>query len=100
MAQRRPFLPEPITQPDVRRAKVLGASPSGAAPKTARERATISTLPPPPHEEPKPRERSRRTQPPRKSAVRPSQRSLATATVDEVTADLSLDPRREQENDK
>jgi hypothetical protein len=36
---------------------------------------------------------------PRVSAVRPKKRGPASATVDEVTADLSRDPRRDEDDE-
>jgi hypothetical protein len=93
MAKRNRFPPEPDTQPDLTRAKA-GARTSGAAPKSKRARAEEPTLPPPP--------KSKRTQPsmPRPSGVKPRKPRASegpAATVDEVTADLSKDPRRERE---
>jgi hypothetical protein len=37
--------------------------------------------------------------PPRNSAVRPKKRGPASAVIDEVTADLSRDPRRDEDED-
>jgi hypothetical protein len=91
MAKRNRFPPEPETQPDLTRK--AGVRTSGAAPKSKRARAEEPTLPPP---------KSKRTQPamPRPSGVKqrkPHASESPAATVDEVTADLSKDPRRERE---
>lgn len=97
MAKRNRFPPEADTQPDIARppASPSASRTSGAAPKPKRPRSEVPTEPPP---------RSRRTgRPiePRTSGVqekgvrRPS--DSPRADVDEVTADLSKDPRRERE---
>jgi hypothetical protein len=92
MAKRNRFPPEPETQPDLTRPKA-GVRTSGPAPKSKRARAEEPTIPPP---------KSKRTQPsmPRPSGVKarkPRASDSPAATVDEVTADLSKDPRRERE---
>jgi hypothetical protein len=90
MAKRNRFPPEPETQPDLSRPKTT-ARTSGPAPKSKRERAEVATVPPP---------RSKRPTQPRTSGIKPRKprESDGTgATVDEVTADLSKDPRRERE---
>jgi hypothetical protein len=111
MPKRKPFPPEPSTRPDLGRAKVIGDRHSGRAPRSLRERSTLSTLPPPPAEsgtpasqgsappwaaeptsKPTSKERAKLA-----SKERPSERDLASATVDEVTADLRRDGRHERE---
>jgi hypothetical protein len=90
MAKRNRFPPEPETQPDLSRPKTT-ARTSGAAPKSKRERAEAATVPPP---------RSKRPAEPRPSGVKQRKTPESDgngATVDEVTADLSKDPRRERE---
>jgi hypothetical protein len=82
MTRKRPFPKDTPTKPGRR----AGAS---AAKVAASER---DTLPPPPEEE----EQSIPPPKPKDSGVRPNARkSIPAATVDEVTADLSKDPRRE-----
>lgn len=93
MAKRNRFPPEPETQPDLSRPKA-GARTSGPAPKSKRARAEEPTLPPP--------KSKRATVPsmPRASGVKsrkPRASDVPAATVDEVTADLSKDPRRERD---
>jgi hypothetical protein len=92
MTPKQPFPPESETQPDVRA--------SGAAPKIKRDRSAASTVPPPP----KPKKSTgsetktsgiRSRKPPAKS----DPAGASGATVDEVTADLSRDPRRERDDD-
>ncbi len=94
MARKQPFPQEAKTAPDVRRSKT--ARTSHAAPKTREERARASTLPPKAHDSD---ERTRE----RRSGVRAGKRSkraeMPAATVDEVTADMSKDPRRERDDD-
>jgi len=94
MPKGKPFPPEPSTRPDVRRVKRAGAqSHSRPVPRRAGDRSTISTLPPPPDEGEAPA-----TGAPRISKERPIDKGLAAATVDEVTADLTQDSRRERED--
>jgi hypothetical protein len=89
MTPKQPFPPEPDTQPDVRG--------SGAAPKIKRDRSGASTVPPP--------TKAKKSAGPetKTSGIRsrrpPSKSDAAGATVDEVTADLSRDPRRERDDD-
>jgi hypothetical protein len=93
MAKRNRFPPEPETQPDMSRPRTV-ARTSGAAPKSKRERAEVPTLPPPRAKRPT------RPAEPRPSGVKPRNPRPSdgpSATVDEVTADLSKDPRRERE---
>lgn len=106
MAQRRRFTPEPVTKPGSRRPKGPVARSSEPVPKSRRERAEAPTLPPPrvvkderaSQAPPKPAEPADG----RPSGVRgrrPAQPSMPAATVDEVVADLSKDPRRERDDD-
>jgi hypothetical protein len=99
MARKPRFPTEPETRPDARRKPT--ARQSGPAPKDLRERSEAPTMPPPraarvPTEPPT---RPRRTPPPRgsDSGIRAGKPDVAAATVDEVTADLSKDPRRERD---
>jgi hypothetical protein len=93
---------EPDTVPRTQRSKTATRQ-SGPAPKGARERSEAPTLPPPPSEPP-PTERqkraaTRRTEALRASNVRSKRPTIPAATVDEVTADLSRDPRRERDDE-
>ena len=89
LPRKQPFPPEATTQPDMRR-------PTGPAPKSKRE-AEVVTVPPPKSKRPKPTDtktsgiRSRKPPPPKKKD------DDRGASVDEVTADLSKDPRRERD---
>ena len=87
MARKQPFPPEADTQPDMAR------HVSGPAPKTKRRSAT--TVPPPKSK------RGKGAVDTRNSGMRsrkpPAKRGGEGATVDEVTADLSKDPRRERD---
>jgi hypothetical protein len=101
MVRKKPFPPEADTRPDMQRPKV-GPRHSGPAPKSARERAEADTIPPP-SEPPPPTKRSgppamKTQRRPRGSDVRDVEGGPAAATVDEVTADLSKDPRREKDD--
>ncbi len=94
MAKRNRFPPEPETSPGVTRKRPT-ARTSGAAPKSKRARAEAPTLPPP-------APASKRgdkpdTRPSGMKARKPRTTDSPGATVDEVTADLSKDPRRERE---
>jgi len=109
MQRKERFPPEADTEPDVLRAKSLTAArPSGVAPKNTRERRETRTVPPapargrpaashahPPHETAR---APRKGEEARDSGVR-SRRGTRSegpaATVDEVVADMSQDPRRE-----
>ena len=90
LPRKQPFPPEADTQPDMRR-------PSGPAPKSKRQ-AEVATVPPPKSKRAKATEtktsgiRSRKPPPPKKKG------DASGATVDEVTADLSKDPRRERDD--
>jgi hypothetical protein len=98
MPRKNPFPPEADTKPNPRRAKAPSAprkQESAPAPKSNRERAEAPTVPPPA------KARSPFSSSPpgdRVSDVRPARKRLSAATVDEVTADLSNDPRRERED--
>jgi hypothetical protein len=89
MPRKQPFPPESPTEPDLRNPKG-GAARSGPAPKSKRSQAP--TVPP---------KSKKGTQPPRASGPVPRERSKRTgepgAKVDEVTADLSKDPRRDKD---
>jgi hypothetical protein len=93
------FPPEPDTRPENRPTKVPAAHPSGPAPKDHRARAEAPTMPPPtlpPSTKKVARRSSRPPEGERVSHVQKVERKGA-ATVDEVTADLSKDPRREKD---
>ena len=97
MPRKNPFPPEADTKPEsVRPRKRQESAP---APKSRRERSEAPTLPPP-HGEPTPPDpgSSSAAVASRASDVRPTKRRMAAATVDEVTADLSKDPRRERDD--
>src|SRR6185312_4560237 len=106
MSRKPRFPTEPATRPDARRrSSAPPARPlthqSGPAPKDARERAEAPTVPPPPTvpspaREPSAPPRAERGDRTSDVRVRRGARSdMPAATVDEVTADLSRDPRRE-----
>lgn len=86
--RKQPFPPERDTQPDMRR-------PSGRSPKSKRDPSQPPTVPPPKSKRAKPSDA-------RNSAVRtkrpPGKRDRSGATVDEVVADMSRDPRRERDD--
>ncbi len=96
--RKNPFPPEADTKPDLHSPKAAPRRPveSAPAPKAKRERSEAPTLPPPAG---KPRKR-RTSAAPRESDVRPVSDRMPAATVDEVTADLSNDPRRERDDDE
>jgi hypothetical protein len=102
MQRKERFPPEPDTQPDVLRAKSLAKRQSVAAPKKSEDRREAPTEPPPP---PKKRLTLR---PPKGTedrtsgmrARRPLRSEAPAATVDEVVADMSRDPRRERDEDE
>lgn len=102
MARKQRFPPEPITSPDVRRSKAPAPySPqSGRAPKEHRARAEAPTLPPPgtPTVPPPTRRSGKGSRRPDRDVRRVGQ-DVAAAIVDEVTADMSNDPRREKEDE-
>jgi hypothetical protein len=98
MAKRNRFPPEADTQPDMLQPK--GPRTSGAAPKGKRHNPTTA---PPPKSTRDGKGASRRPKAPdsvRNSGVksrRPRSSDKHVAVVDEVTADLSKDPRRDKE---
>ena len=95
MPQRKPFPPESETRPN---AKAIAARQSSPAPKNARQRAEAPTLPPPSRSQarkPSENDSAARKRGKSVSNVRTA-RSVNAATVDEVTADMSRDPRRER----
>ena len=98
MPRKPRFPPEPDTRPDSRR-RATATRQSGPAPKDLRARAEAPTIPPPsktpvPPEAPtRPKHRTKSSD----SGVRTGKPEVAAATVDEVTADLSKDPRRERD---
>lgn len=94
MTRKQRFPPEASTRPE------HGSKPglthqSGPAPKGKRERAEAPTEPPPP-----PSKKPSRAPKPGASDVRRVKAAPAAATVDEVTADLTRDPRREKDSDE
>jgi hypothetical protein len=102
MVRKNRFPPEHDTRPDLNRPKVGTSHHSGPAPKSVRLRSEAETLPPPSNPPP-PTKRSGRAAPkterrPRVSDVREVEGGPQAATVDEVTADLSKDPRRERDD--
>ena len=93
--RKQPFPPEPPTQPDPTRR-------SGRAPKSKPRGPLPSTVPPPRTSKGKGPASERATGAGNRSSGTRSRRPApkgdrAGATVDEVTADLSRDPRREKE---
>ncbi len=109
MARKERYPPEPETKRDHKR-PASTARQSGAAPKSDRERAEAPTEPPPaghnlqrsplvPRSPPVPR-RSSEVRPAEATTRRGSRRPSAAATVDEVVADMSKDPRRERDGDE
>ncbi len=104
MSRKKGFPKEGDTKPAIARPKLPEVRRSGPAPKTKRELAEAPTLPPPPLEPPEEAPVTRQSG--RASAAnnrnpgaRPRKPVHASATVDEVTADLSKDPRREVDDD-
>jgi hypothetical protein len=84
---------EPVTKPGRRPSKAPPTPrQSGPSPRDKRK-SEAPTLPPPP---PKPSTKPGRD-PTKTSYVRPRKRQESAATIDEVTADLSKDPRREKD---
>jgi hypothetical protein len=98
MARKPRFPPEPATRPDARRPKGPTTHRSGPAPKDAREKSEAPTLPPPGTESGPAPSRPRRKEGDRTSGMRNAKPDMAAATVDEVTADMSKDPRRERDD--
>jgi hypothetical protein len=100
MARKKGFPQEDETKPGVARRKAPESRRSNPAPKTKRELSEAPTLPPPPIEEVPPTRRSGRPGD-RTSGMRtrkPAVSDHPSATVDEVTADMSKDPRREADD--
>jgi hypothetical protein len=98
MPRKPRFPPEPDTQPDSRRKKTP-VHRSGPAPKSAREKSEAPTLPPPSKAQAK-GPRSRRSEPVQRPSHNRAKPDMPGANVDEVTADLSKDPRRERDEDE
>jgi hypothetical protein len=109
MPRKPRFPPEPDTQPDTRRSKTH-VHRSGPAPKDARAKSEAPTLPPPSKAPPKSSRARRsepagrhsepaRSRPPSRPSHNRAKPGMPAATVDEVTADLSKDPRRERDED-
>jgi len=98
--QRKPvFPPEPDTQPDVLRAKTLANRRGGSGPRKPDDRSERPTDPPPA------KRKARASEPPRKDGdrlsglrARRATKTAPVATVDEVVADMSRDPRRERDD--
>ena len=116
MARKQPpFPPEPTTKPDHRKARrSTGAPPVRGNLATKRRPASEApTLPPPPPESPSSDQgrttrnsgaagpESKTPKAPKVSAVRPKARTTVpapnVANVDEVTADMRNDPRRDDD---
>jgi hypothetical protein len=98
MARKPRFPIEPETRPDARKPKAPATHKSGPAPKDVREKSEAPTLPPPNHPSERPSVRPARAD--RNSGFRSTRHDMGGATVDEVTADLSKDPRRERDEDE
>jgi hypothetical protein len=87
MQRKERFPPEADTQPDVPQTKGAARQPRPQAP---------------PVEKPRPTARPARPDEVRRSGVRvrrPARSTAPAATVDEVVADMTRDPRREREDD-
>jgi hypothetical protein len=91
MPRKQPFPPEADTKPDIQR-------PSGPAPKSKRARAEAETMPPPPKSTRAKEPRTAKGAAARSSGVHARKPSKKDPLVDEVTADLSKDPRRERDD--
>ncbi len=98
MARKPRFPPEPTTQPDSVRPKGPATHRSGPAPKDAREKSEAPTMPPPAGATGRPSARPRRPANRESGVERRKPTMLPAATVDEVTADMSKDPRRERDD--
>ncbi|HEY8086781.1 MAG TPA: hypothetical protein VIF09_03030 [Polyangiaceae bacterium] len=107
MKRKERFPPEATTDPDIRRPKETPRQ-SGPAPRS--KRSQPSTQPPPLRNKkgdkapPTPRKsvQPRKPAEPRTSGMRsrkPASSEHPAATIDEVTADMSRDPRRERDDD-
>ena len=101
MARKKRFPAEGDTKPDLVRLKAPLSRRSNPAPKTKRELSEAPTLPPPPIEEVPPTRPSGRAgeRTSGMRARRPKVSEHPSATVDEVTADMSKDPRREADDE-
>jgi hypothetical protein len=88
LPRKQPFPPEADTQPDMRR-------PSGPAPKSKRQ-AEVVTVPPPKSKRAKATDT--KTSGIRSRKPPPKKDDASGANIDEVTADLSKDPRRERDD--
>src|SRR5258708_817868 len=102
MPRKKGFPQEEKTKPVIGRPKLPESRRSSPAPKTKRELAEAPTLPPPPPIEEIPPTRPSGRPEGRTSGMRarrPVRSDHPSATVDEVTADLSKDPRREADDD-
>ncbi|MGO9836937.1 MAG: hypothetical protein ACLP1X_22300 [Polyangiaceae bacterium] len=96
MPRKQRFPPEADTKPD-HSPNGPETRRSGPAPKSKRDRAEAPTIPPPKISE---RASGRKASEGRNSGMRAKKREQSAhpaATVDEVTADMSKDPRRERE---
>ncbi len=101
MARKKGFPQEEDTKPNIARPPAPEVRQSAPVPKTKRELSEAPTIPPPPIEEVPPTRPSGRPVG-RTSGMRsrkPVKSEHPSATVDEVTADLSKDPRREADDD-
>jgi hypothetical protein len=104
MPRKQPFPPETYADPGMRAAPGAPRQ-SGPAPKGRRERPLPSTVPPPKHRKGGTKGADTKPSPTKAPDARGSaaQRrkgskdGTAGATVDEVVADLSKDPRRERD---
>jgi len=100
MTRKQRFPPEADTKPD-NRPSGPESRRSGPAPKSKRGRAEAPTVPPPKISEPTTGGKliaDARTSGMRSHKRKPSAHPVAT--VDEVTADMTKDPRREREDDE
>jgi hypothetical protein len=98
MARKPRFPQEPETRPDSRRPKAPITHKSGPAPKDVREKSEAPTLPPPGEGAERASRKPARAD--RNSGFRSTRNNIPGATVDEVTADMSKDPRRERDDDE
>jgi hypothetical protein len=99
MQRKERFPPEADTQPEVLRAKVLAARRSERAPKKPEQRAEAPTEPPPARAGRSTAKKETTDSRPSGMRTRGHRKTGTAATVDEVVADLSQDPRRERDED-
>jgi hypothetical protein len=99
MQRKERFPPEADTQPEVLRAKVLAARRSERAPKRSDQRAEAPTEPPPAAAKGSSAPKDSTDNRPSGMRTRRHGKTGTAATVDEVVADLSQDPRRERDED-